>query len=55
MYEPQKLRYFIITRIIITFTDFTVNRLYINLTLRIYKDLTFPKRKVGSTNFSFAV
>ena len=49
------MRYFIKTLRIITFFIFKVNRLYINLTLRIYKDLTFPKRKVGSTNFSFAV
>ena len=55
MYEPQKLRYFIITRIIITFTDFTVNRLYINLTLQVYINLTRTERKYGGWDFSALV
>lgn len=55
MYEPQKLRYFIITCIIITFTDFTVSRLYINLTLQVYINLTRTERKYGGWNFSALV
>ena len=49
------MRFYSIFHDIITFFIFEVNRLYINLTLRFYKDLTFLKRKAGSAKFSFAV
>ena len=50
-----KMRFYSIILDIIAFFIFEVNRLYINLTLQTYKDLTFPERKEDSKIFSFAV